>query len=144
MSQSVVDNKTKNITEGFSVSDEAFAEDLNNCLPEEAVEKAPEQAVEEDEETRSLNSEALSAMAFSALMEHNYAQAEEAFSALIRDYPDTEPAPMAHLELARLMFEEGRIPEAQQLVDKAISLYGQDEEYLLIAQGLKKEIETNE
>ena len=134
--QTLLDSKTKNVTAGLSVADNTFADNLNSTLPDKTV--------VEDEQTRTLNSEALSDMGFSALMEQNYSQAEEAFSTLIRNYADTEPAPIVHLELARLISEEGRAVEAQQLVDKAILQYPSDSEFITIAQTLKNEIKINE
>lgn len=98
----------------------------------------------ENEQTRILNSEALAAMGFSALMEDKHEQAKEAFMALIRDYADTQAAPIVHLELARLFSEEGRFREAQELIDKAASLYDSDKEYLAIAQALNVQIQLNE
>ncbi|MGD0336364.1 MAG: tetratricopeptide repeat protein [Candidatus Omnitrophota bacterium] len=135
LSYPALDNKIKDITAGYSVSDKAFSDNLNNCLSGKTV---------QDEQTKTLNSEALSAMGFSALMEHNYTQAEEALTALTRDYAATKAAPMAHLELARLLSQEGRFKEAQQIVDKAVSQYGSDKEYVVTAQALKKELEANE
>lgn len=133
--ESMLDNKIKNIIAGYSMPDKTFTENLNNCLPDKAI---------DDKQTRILNSESLSAMGFSALMKHKYTRAEEAFTALIRNYADTLAAPIAHLELARLMSGKGRFREAQQLIDKAISFYGSDKEYLTIAQALKEEIQINE
>jgi len=133
---SQIDNKIKNITAGYSVADKAFAEKLNACLP--ALDNS------DSEEDKILKSEALSSMGFSMLMEQKPEQAEKAFTALIRDYPDTQAAPVAQLELARLISEQGRTEEAQQLVDKAVSQYSSDKEYLTTAQALKKEIEAND
>lgn len=130
-----LDIRTKNITAGFSVPDFTFAENLSNPFPEKVV---------EDEQTRILNSEALSEMGFSALLENNYAHAEESFGALIRDYPDTQAAPVVYLELARIVAEKGSISEALQLVDKANAQYGNDKEYAELALGLKAAILTNE
>ena len=135
LTQPLLDTRTKNITAGFSVAIQTFVENLNNTLPAKNA---------EDEQTRLLNSDALSAMGFSSLMEHNYTQAEEAFRALIRDYADTQPAPIVHLELARLVSSEGHPAEARQLVDKAVSLYSSDKEYINFAQSLKNEIKINE
>jgi hypothetical protein len=135
LSQPELDNKVKNITAGLSISDKSFVQELNNCLPDKTI---------EDEQARVLNSEALSAMGFSGLMEHNYSQAEQAFTALIHNYADTKAAPVVHLELVRLMSEENRLAEARQLLDNAASLYGDDKEYMAMAQSLKKEMEINE
>lgn len=133
-SQPQLDKKIKNITAGFSISDRTFAQNLNDCLPDKDI----------GEQFKVLNSEALSAMGFSALMENNYTQAQQAFTALTRDYTDTKAAPIAYLELARLMSQEGHFREAQDLINKAMSLYGDDKEYIVIAQALKKEMEANE
>jgi len=127
--------KERNITAGFSVPDSTFTENLNNTLSDKTI---------EDEQTRILNSNALSDIGFSALMENNYAHAEESFGALIRDYPDTQAAPVIYLELARLVAENGRVVEAEGLVDKAITQYGSDIEYLELAQSLKATMLTNE
>jgi len=160
LAQTGLDSKINNIAAGYSVSDKTFAENLNNCLPVKATEdkqanpsnsEAPSSADSstpekplEDEQTRILNSDALSDMGFSALMEYNYTQAEEAFTAIIRDYADTQAAPIVHLELARLISDEGRAKEALALIDKAITQYNNDKEYVAIAESLKKAIEANE
>jgi len=152
MAQPELENKIKNISAGYSIAEESFAENLNNCLPDKFIPHLPagSNTPQEgagfiaDEQNRILNSEALAAMGFSALMENKPARAQEAFTALIRNYPETLAAPMAHLELARLMSEEGRFSEARQLLEQFSSLYANEQEYLALAQDLKKEIEVNE
>lgn len=129
-----LDKKIKNITAGFSLPAQTFAQNLNDCLPDK----------ETTAQVKILNSEALSAMGFSALMENNYLQAQQAFTALINNYADTQPAPLAYLELARLIFQQGHFSEAKDLINKALFLYGEDKEYLIIAQSLKEEMEANE
>jgi len=133
-SQPELDKKIKNFTAGYSVFDKDFAQKLKDCLPDKNI----------DEQIKALNSEVVSAMGFSALMENNYVQAQQAFTALTRDYVDTQPAPIAYLELARLLFQQGRFKEAQELINKASSLYNDDKVYMVVAQSLQKEMAANE
>ena len=136
LAESQIDNKIKNITAGYSIADKAFEEKLIACLPSSEN--------SDSKQDKALKSEALSTIGFSALMEQKPEQAEKAFIALIRDYADTQAAPIVHLELAKLISEKGRVREAQELADKAVSRYGSDTEYAAIAQALKEEMEGNE
>ncbi|MDD5513651.1 MAG: tetratricopeptide repeat protein [Candidatus Omnitrophica bacterium] len=129
-----LDKKIKNITAGYDMPDKTFAEALENCATYKDI----------DEQTKVINSEALSAMGFFALMRKDYGRTEKAFTILIRDYAGSQAASIAQLELARLLFQQGRFTEAERLISNAKAIYGQDEDYLAMVQGMYDEMELNE
>lgn len=78
------------------------------------------------------------------MSEFNYETAEKAFNTLLERYPDSEPAPMVHLELACMMWQQGRTEEALRTVNEAILLHREDKEFTEMAQDLKQEILNDE
>jgi outer membrane protein assembly factor BamD (BamD/ComL family) len=84
-----------------------------------------------------LTSDALATNGLMAMADLNYAKAQDAFSALLKYYPQSEEAPVVRLELARLMFEQNQPEAAQKLIDEAVSINAADSDYRQIAINLK-------
>lgn len=85
-----------------------------------------------------LTSDALATNGLMAMADLNYAKAQDSFQTLLKNYPDSQEAPVVSLELARLEFEQNKPDEAKKIIDDAMTINSADSEYLQIAQGLRQ------
>ncbi|MFH1768461.1 MAG: tetratricopeptide repeat protein [Candidatus Omnitrophota bacterium] len=139
-------------------TDSSFSQD--NTAANNVAEQEKEQAVHgqeigqgdvtasgqetDSEQTALLSSEALAGIGFWCLTEFDFGQAEKVFKTLLENYPDSEHSAMVSLELANIIFKQGRFNEALEMVDDAMYKYRDDQEYVDIARELKNEIESYE
>jgi tetratricopeptide (TPR) repeat protein len=144
------------ISAGYKVSDKTLDEIIKGPLEEEP-DVPPEDPEPKDPQPDPVpgpskkpdglcrySSETLAMLGFSAMAALNYEEAEDLFRALLYCYPDSQEAPMVRLELARLLFEQGRINDAQQEVDEAIKRHDDDRKYVQMAEELRMVIEGDE
>jgi len=129
-----VGDDMENITSGYGADDKNFDEMVSACLP----------AVNEDDDSALLKSEALATLGLSAASEHRYAQAERAFTSLINNYPEQASTQMARLEYSNILLEQGYVNEARQAVNEAITVNSNDIGYVSIANTLKQRIDRYE
>lgn len=130
-----LERRAANVSAGYSLTEEGFAQLYEASLPTSDT---------DSEEEKGLKSDALTMLGVSAALSQESEKAESALRAVIDQYPDTEAAPVARLELSRMLAEEGRVDEAQQLLTEGITLHRDDPEYVEIAESLREEIESNE
>lgn len=127
-----ISEKMKNMVSGYDTEAKDFDKMVSACLPERTY---------GDSEAATLKARALSNMGFSALMEKKYEDAEKAFAILTDNYPYEEPTQISRLEYSRLLLRQGRVGEAEQILDEAMALNSDNEEYMLMANSLKEKIE---
>lgn len=130
-----LDKKTNNLSAGQKIAPENF----------DKIFKAGLEALDsQSEQVQSLGSQALLDLAFAAVEASDFIQAETAFKALIKRYPDKQSTQAAYLEYSRILFQQGRLNQARDLLSEAFRVYSQDKEFLLLAKKLEESIDSYE
>jgi len=135
IAQSKINKENQNITAGYKVNNEAFGKIFKAALPKEGF---------ESKQAQSLGAQALVNLGFSAFEQFELEEAEQAFEAVIKHYPQAESTAISYLEYARLLFEQGRLNEAQVVIAEAINKYSDDQEFVALAKKLEQTISSYE
>jgi len=113
-----------------AVAESSSRDLINSCSPN----------AEDGQQVLVQKSSSLAALGFSWLLAGETGLAEAAFRQVLSDYPAGEEAGMVYLELARLLRDTDRKDEALATIEKATGIYRDDQEFVFLAQTLKKAI----